>query len=204
MKTLGLLGLGAFGRLMAKHLAAHVDMAACDPSPQAEAFARGHGIAFVPLAEAARRDIVVIATPVEKMREAARAVRPHLQPGAIVMDVGSVKMLPAQILQEELPPDTEIICTHPLFGPQSARDGLVGLKIAVCPLSGNRSRKVLDFLGGVLGLDVIVTTPEAHDRDVALAQGLTHMIAKVLTEMEPLPDRITTRSFDLLIDNGLR
>ncbi len=30
-------------------------------------------------------------------------------------------------------------------------------------------------------------------------QGLTHLIAKVLVQMEPLPRRMTTRSFDLLM-----
>jgi prephenate dehydrogenase len=30
-------------------------------------------------------------------------------------------------------------------------------------------------------------------------QGLTHLIAKVLVQMEPLPTRMTTRSFDLLM-----
>ena len=31
-------------------------------------------------------------------------------------------------------------------------------------------------------------------------QGLTHLIAKVLVRMEPLPRRMTTRSFDLLLE----
>ncbi len=42
------------------------------------------------------------------------------------------------------------------------------------------------------------TTPDAHDRDAALSQGLTHLIAKVLVKMGPLPRMTTTRSFDLL------
>jgi prephenate dehydrogenase len=32
-----------------------------------------------------------------------------------------------------------------------------------------------------------------------VVQGLTHLIAKVLVQMEPLPSRMTTRSFDLLV-----
>ena len=30
-----------------------------------------------------------------------------------------------------------------------------------------------------------------------MVQGLTYLIAKVLVQMEPLPERMTTRSFDL-------
>ena len=44
-----------------------------------------------------------------------------------------------------------------------------------------------------------MTTPDAHDREAAMVQGLTHLIAKVLVQMEPLPTRMTTRSFDLLM-----
>jgi prephenate dehydrogenase len=44
-----------------------------------------------------------------------------------------------------------------------------------------------------------MTTPDAHDREAAMVQGLTHLIAKVLVQMEPLPARMTTRSFDLLM-----
>lgn len=43
-----------------------------------------------------------------------------------------------------------------------------------------------------------MTTPEDHDREAAVVQGLTHLIAKVLQRMGPLPTRMTTRSFDLL------
>jgi prephenate dehydrogenase len=59
---------------------------------------------------------------------------------------------------------------------------------------------VAAFLGKCLRLDVIMTRPEDHDREAAAVQGLTHLIAKVLTQMEPLPARMTTRSFDLLME----
>jgi prephenate dehydrogenase len=43
-----------------------------------------------------------------------------------------------------------------------------------------------------------MTTPEDHDQEAAVVQGLTHLIAKVLLRMGPLPTRMTTKSFDLL------
>ncbi|NTU77046.1 MAG: prephenate dehydrogenase [Alphaproteobacteria bacterium] len=198
MKTLGILGLGAFGQLMAKHLAPHFHIRAYDPSSFAEAYAWQHKIDFVPLEEAARSDIVVLATPVDQIEEVVRAIKPHLKTGALVLDIASVKVKPAQILEKELPGDIDIICTHPLFGPQSAHRGISGQKIAVCPLRGERTEKVTAFLIA-LGLEVMICTPEEHDREVAAVQGLTHMIAKVLMEMEPLPQRMTTTSFNLLM-----
>jgi prephenate dehydrogenase len=98
-----------------------------------------------------------------------------------------------------LPDHVDIIATHPLFGPKSAREGVAGLKIAVCPIRGRRHLRVAAFLRKVLRLKVILTTPQVHDRDAAIVQGLTRLIAKVLVQMEPLPTRLTTRSFDLLM-----
>src|SRR4029450_9070819 len=74
-----------------------------------------------------------------------------------------------------------------------------GLKIAVCAIGGRRGPRVAAFLRKGLGLSVVMTTPEAHDHEAATVQGLTHLIAKVLVQMEPLPTRMTTKSFDLLM-----
>jgi prephenate dehydrogenase len=102
-------------------------------------------------------------------------------------------------MRRELPDHVDIVGTHPLFGPQSGRDGIAGLKIAVCPIRGRRGLRVAAFLRAALRLKVYVTTPEAHDREAATVQGLTHLIAKVLVKMEPLPTRMTTASFDMLM-----
>lgn len=131
------------------------------------------------------------------MAAALEDIRPHLRPGAMVIDVGSVKVLPVRLMTELLPPTVAIAGTHPLFGPQSARAGLSGRKIAICPVRGD-VRRLAAFLRRVLGLDVILTTPEDHDREAALVQGLTHLIARVLVRMEPWPARLTTASFDHL------
>ncbi len=193
---LGLVGFGAFGRLTAQALAPHFEVLAFDPAfPPGDA---AEGARGVDLAQAGACPVVVLATPVRTLAEVVAAVSPHLRPGALVLDVGSVKVGPAATMLAGLPSHVDIVATHPLFGPQSARDGLAGLKIAVCPVRGGRAPGVAAFLE-TLGLQVFVTTPEEHDREAALAQGLTHLVAKVLVAMEPLPTRMTTKSFDLVM-----
>ncbi len=199
-QTLGIIGFGAFGRLMAHHLAPHFALCAYDPASEAAIFAKKSGVDFVSLEQAASCDVVVIAAPVPKIEAVARAIAPYVRPGALAMDVGSVKVRPAEILAREIPEHADIVCTHPLFGPQSAKNGLEGLKIVLCPIRGRRTACIGDFLSSVLKLEVIETTPEKHDREVAMVQGLTHLIAKVLVEMEPLPKRLTTKSFELLME----
>lgn len=193
----GIVGFGAFGRLAATHLRSHFAVRAFDPSWRD--LPAVPGVAFGSLADTASCPIVILAVPVCHLAETVAAIAPHVRPGTLVLDVGSVKLGPARIMAAGLPENVEIVATHPLFGPQSARNGIRGLKIAVCPMRGGAFRRVAAFLRRVLELDVIVTTPEAHDREAALAQGLTHLIAKVLVQMEPLPTRITTRSFELLL-----
>jgi prephenate dehydrogenase len=197
--VIGIIGFGAFGRLMARHLAPHFRLCAYDPALPAEASEAMSGIASVSLETAARCPIVILATPVDRLAGTVAAIAPHVRKGALVLDVGSVKTVPAAIMREGLPAHVDIVATHPLFGPQSARGGIAGLKIAVCPIRGPLARRVAAFLRRRLGLQVILTTPEAHDREAALVQGLTHLIAKVLVQMEPLPSRMTTRSFDLIM-----
>jgi len=190
---MGIIGFGAFGRLMAQHLQAHFNILAYDPAPNAVPA----GVEVTDLARVAQADIVVLAVPVAAMRDTVRVIVPHLQEGALLLDVGSVKMQVADVLCDLVPAHVDVIATHPLFGPQSAKHGLRGLKIALCPLQGARHLPVAAFLRA-LGLQVIVTTPEKHDRELAMVQGVTHLIAKVLSRMDQRPRQMTTRSFEHL------
>ena len=199
VSTVGIMGFGAFGRLMARHLQPHVALRIHDPHAAPAPDAAGRGLLPATVAEVAACDIVILAVPVPAIAEAVAALRPHLHGRVVVLDVCSVKIGPARALLEGLPAPIGIVGTHPLFGPQSARNGLAGLKIALCPIRGGATPRIAAFLRHVLKLEVIVTTPDAHDREVAMVQGLTHLIAKILVRMEPLPRRMTTASFDLLM-----
>ena len=197
--TVGIVGFGAFGQLMARALRGHATLRAHDPDAARAPAAARHGVALASLAAVAGSPVVVVAVPVAGLEAAVAAVAPHLRPGTLVLDVGSVKVGPAAILRGGLPAHVDIVATHPLFGPESARGGLVGHRIAVCPVRGRRAPAVAAFLRRRLGLEVILTTPEEHDREAAVVQGLTHLVARVLAGMEPLPRRMTTRSFDHLV-----
>ncbi|MGX1743016.1 prephenate dehydrogenase/arogenate dehydrogenase family protein [Bosea sp. NPDC055353] len=199
ISTIGIMGFGAFGRLMARQLQPHFALRVCDPAAAPAADANGKGLQSATVADVAACDLVILAVPVPAIPEAIASLSPHLRAGAIVLDVGSVKIGPARAMQAALPDDVEIIGTHPLFGPQSARNGLAGLKIALCPIRSRSTARIAAFLRHVLKLKVIVTTADAHDREVAMVQGLTHLIAKILVRMEPLPRTMTTASFDLLM-----
>lgn len=196
---LGLFGLGAFGRLIVKHLSAYFDIYAHDPSPKSKAFAKRHNVTLCTVEEAASCPIIILATPIRTLKALAIAIAPHLMPNALVIDVGSVKLKPAKWLVEALPPSVSIVCTHPLFGPQSAFKGIHDLEIVICPVRVRRLNPIVKFCRETLDLKVSIATPEEHDKALAAVQGLTHMIAKVMSALEPLPSVHTTRSYDLMM-----
>ncbi|MCV3274365.1 prephenate dehydrogenase [Roseobacter sinensis] len=196
--SLGIVGFGAFGQLAARHLGQHFKVSAYDPSPGLASVAKQLGVPLASLRSVSQADVILIAAPVSSFEQVVSEIAIACKPGALIVDVGSVKVGPAEIMRRLLPKHVDIIATHPLFGPQSAINGIEGLKIAICPIQGKQHVRLAAFLRNALGLTVIMTTPEDHDREAAVVQGLTHLIAKVLLRMGPLPTRMTTKSFDLL------
>lgn len=199
METLGLIGFGQFGQLAARHLADHFDVRVSDTAPGAKAAARAMGLAFRPVEEVARCEVVVVAAPVRVMRQVFEEIAPHLQPGALVIDVGSVKTLPSQWMAQLLPAHVDLVATHPLFGPQSAKAGLQGLRMVVCPVRGERHECVARF-ARELGLTVTVTTAEEHDREMAYVQALTHLIGRSLVNLRIPDEQLKTPSYQHLLD----
>jgi prephenate dehydrogenase len=198
-KTLGLIGFGQFGQLAAQHLAPLFDVLATDTATDGAARAEALGVRFGNLKDAASRDIVIVAVPVVAMPQIFEAIAPHLTPGALVIDVGSVKTLPSQWMVDLLPDYVDLVATHPLFGPQSAKTGLTGLRLVVCPIRGERSDKVA-ALGRSLGLTVTVTTPEEHDREMAYVQALTHLIGRSLVNLGIPDEQLKTPSYQHLLE----
>jgi len=198
MKTLGLIGFGQFGRLAASILAPHFDVLISDVRDVSED-ARALGLAAGSIEAAAGREIVVIAVPVRAMEETLTRIAPLVQPGALVVDVGSVKVLPIRWMQERLPPHVDIVATHPLFGPQSAQGGLAGLRLVVCPVRGERHIGLVAFAES-LGLEVNVTTGDEHDREMAYVQALTHLIGRSLASLEIPDEQLKTPSYQHLLE----
>lgn len=199
MKTLGIIGFGDFGRLAAAHLAARFDVGAYDAQLSAPDIA-AHGAQALSFAQAAQCDVVMIAVPVQEMERVIADMAPQVKPGATVIDIASVKMLPSQWLARYMPESVHIVPTHPLFGPQSvARDGLAGRQLVICPLRGEQHLKVA-ALGEELGLRVQITTAEEHDREMAYVQALTHLVGRTLSAMDIPDEMLKTQSYQHLLD----
>lgn len=96
----------------------------------------------------------------------------------LVVDVLSVKMFPQELLLGHLPSDADILCTHPMFGPESGRDSWKGLPfvydcIRIDPTKEQRCNAFLD-IWAVEGCNMILMTCSQHDTYAASTQFLTH------------------------------
>ena len=84
--TLGIVGFGAFGKLVAHHLREWFDLYAFDPARNVGDYDSEFSVRMAELAKVARCDVVVLAPPVDQFRNAVLATRAHLQPGSLVVD----------------------------------------------------------------------------------------------------------------------
>jgi len=191
---IGIIGLGQFGRFVAAHLAPHLEVIAYDPMLPEEPIAR---VQFAGLADVAACAFVLIAVPVQALQDTLNEIGPYLRTGACVVDVCSVKIAPMRWLEEELPPDVDYLGTHPLFGPRSAGSDLAGHQVVLCPGRGQHAECVAEFLR-TLGLYVIVTDAETHDRESARAQALAQYVGRALGPIEAPDTGVTTYAAELL------
>jgi len=137
-------------------------------------------------AEAAKdADLVIACVPVGACAEVAAGIAPHLKPGAIVSDVGSVKGAVLRAMAPVLPPAVHFIPAHPVAGTENSGPdaGFAELFInrwcILTPPEGT-DQAALDKLTAfwrTLGANVEVMTAEHHDLVLAVTSHLPHLIA---------------------------
>lgn len=179
---IGVIGFGRFGALTARYLARDYAVRVYSGSRSAAAI-KAVGAAKASLAEVCAQPYLVLCVPISAMQGTLSQIAPLVSPGAVVMDVCSVKTYPIEWMRALLPDHVGILGTHPMFGPDSAADTLEGRKMVLCNVTTPDEvyGKIQAYLAGK-GLDLIEATPEAHDRQIAVSLSLTHFIGRSLAE----------------------
>lgn len=195
---IGIIGFGQFGQFMAQHLAPFFDVAVFD-NYDFQHEAEKIGVQWCDFETAASQKIVIFAVPLKSFEIVLRQAVPFLQKNALCLDVCSVKIKPIELMREILPETVEIIGTHPLFGPQSGRESIEGLRIAVCPVRTTQTEKIKTFLAEDLKLKVLEKSPAEHDREMAHVQALTHFVARALDELHVAESELATVSYEELM-----
>lgn len=83
---------------------------------------------------------------------------------------------------EHLPQECDVLCTHPMFGPNSGKNGWQGLPFVfefVRAQQWDRAQRVLAFFEGA-GCRMVSMTGEDHDKQSAASQFITHLTGRLL------------------------
>ena len=194
--VIGIYGLGRFGSFWASTLSKIADVQAFSRSSTAP-----EGVRSVTEEELCNSDIIFLCNSISSMDEVCRRISPKLKKGAVVADTCSVKVYPIEMMIKNLPDNVSIVGTHPMFGPDSGRNGVNGLPVAVCV--ERIGRKELDHLLKLffqLELKVEQLTADEHDHEAAYSQGITHFIGRTLDLLKLQPSRISTTGYKDLLD----
>jgi len=193
----GIYGLGRFGSFWAKALSSNCEVVAYNRTAGKDI---PDGVAKASLDELAGCDTIFLCVAISSFKDVFKQLAPRLKPGTLVMDTCSVKTYPATVMTECLPPGISLIATHPMFGPDSGKDGLKGLPFVFCPLRCDSARadRWRSMLSG-MGLKVLEMDCERHDREAAYSQGVTHFVGRVLDELHLKPTELATVGYKRLM-----
>jgi len=178
--SIGLIGYGRFGKLLAPLLARHVPVRVFDTNRERKSLSPRR-IFRSSLRQAAGCPVVILAVPVSKLRSLLREIAPMLPKNALVVDVCAVKTSPAEWMKKLLPRDVFLLGSHPLFGPKAGAL-LRGHSVVLCPLRlPERLLKKITTLLKRNGLRVITMTPRAHDRAISESLLITQYVGRYLS-----------------------
>ena len=183
----GLIGGSIARAAKAYGLAAHVT--AADASPAVRDRVRDLGVVDAvadTLAEAVREaDAVVLSVPVGESGPVVAAMAPHVKPGAVISDVGSVKNAVIAAVTPHLPADASFVPAHPVAGTEFS-----GPDAGFAELFQNRWCILTPYersteagvaamrrLWEGFGARVEAMEPHHHDLVLAITSHVPHLIA---------------------------
>ena len=209
------IGLCEFGQFLSKTFVrqGHSVIAASRSDYRKEAASLG--VSYCSLKEIASHDVeldvdvILLAVSILSFCQVLHSLPQKILENRLIVDVLSVKAHPKTSMLAYLPPSSCILCTHPMFGPVSARDGWDGqrmqferVRIHTGQGLEERCSKFLQifFMEGC----VMVEMPcEQHDDYAANSQFVTHLTGRVLGQLKNFdPTPIDTQGFRTLL--GLR
>jgi cyclohexadieny/prephenate dehydrogenase len=189
---LALIGIGLIGSSIAratklKGLAKTIAISTRKAATLEEARELGLGDTYtLDAAEAVKdADLVIICAPVGAYAEVMKQIGPALMPGAIVSDVGSVKVHVIKVMQPHIPAGVHLIPGHPIAGtehsgPKAGFAELFEGRWCVLTPDAAVDRIAVDRLisfWGALGSKVEVMDAAHHDLTLAITSHVPHLIA---------------------------
>ncbi len=130
-------------------------------------------------------DLIILCTPVGVIGNVLEGFTDHLKPGAIVSDVGSVKMSVLEQMQPHIRDGIHLIPAHPVAGTEKSgpQNGFATLFdnrwcILTPPHSANKAAiEKLSLFWQACGSNIEIMDAAHHDRVLAITSHLPQLIA---------------------------
>ncbi len=214
-----LIGVGLIGSSLShvmrrNKLAARIT--ACARSEATRETARRLNLAdevFEHAADAVRgADLVILCTPVGTFATLAAEIAPHLAPGAILTDAGSVKTAAVRDIGPHVPQGVHFVPGHPIAGteysgPEAGFAELYeGRWCILTPLPDADEQAVakLKAFWEACGSQVEIMTPEHHDLVLAVTSHVPHLIAYNIVGTVSDLERVTEKEVIKFSASGFR
>jgi prephenate dehydrogenase len=123
-------------------------------------------------------DLVIVSVPIRETVKVIEQIAPLLARNQLLCDFTSLKVKP---LEAMLKSKANVVGLHPMFGPTVS--SIKSQTIIVCP--ARVEEHLLDRLVTIFrseGARCTLTTPEEHDRMMAVVQGLTHYVTLCMAD----------------------
>ncbi|GMY08325.1 arogenate dehydrogenase 1, chloroplastic [Fagus crenata] len=202
---IGIVGFGPFAQFLSKTMIkqGHI-LTATSRSDYSELCAK-LGISFFKDVIAfleAENDVILICTSIISLQQVLNSMPlQHLKRPTLFADVLSVKEHPRTELLRVVPEDSDVLCTHPMYGEESGKDGWKGLNFMFERVRIRDEAICSSFLQifGSEGCRMLEMSCEEHDKLAAKSQFLTHVIARTLVELDIQYTPIDTKRFESLV-----
>ncbi|MFQ5954966.1 MAG: prephenate/arogenate dehydrogenase family protein [Kiloniellales bacterium] len=191
-ERLALIGIGLIGSSLARAVRRHGlarHIAGCARTAATRKTATALGLVDSVHADPAKAvrgaDLVVICTPIGTYGEIAARIGPHLEPGAILSDVGSVKQAVIRDLGPHVPDGAHLVPAHPVAGtehsgPEAGFAELFEGRWCILTPPPGTDQAAVDKVAALwrrLGMTIEIMDPQHHDRVLAITSHLPHLIA---------------------------
>ncbi len=205
---IGIVGFGRFGQFLGQKFANYGSVFATSRGDYA-AVAHAINVTFCKTVDemlSNNLDILIISTSILSFESIMEGLPKHKMRGMLVVDVLSVKVHAKAVMKKLLPADCDILCTHPMFGPDSGKYTWKNLPFvyeSVRIIQKERCASFLDIFFAE-GCKMVELSCEAHDAYAAGSQFITHFTGRMLGELKAesklSSTPINTRGFETLLE----
>ncbi|MFC2137204.1 prephenate dehydrogenase/arogenate dehydrogenase family protein [Bacteroidota bacterium] len=145
-------------------------------------------------------DALFFCVAISSFEEVLKQSKSFHNENTVYFDTCSVKVEPARWMKENLPANSQLIATHPMFGPDSYSPK-EKMPMVMCNVRAENTE--FDFWVDYFSsrnMNIEVMTPDKHDESAAYSQGITHYIGRVLSDLNLSPTMIDTLGYKKLME----